>query len=386
MVKLRPLARVLASTVTLLAVASCAQREYPGGPSDTLGAEVVGAVSVGPNGWDAIGDKDRTRVFLFDAKGEVVSRLDGVAIANNRLLVSRQRLITVAGSSVTTLDGAGRFAVPIDAELIVQAAANDPRTGAATIWFNSGVIDDQYTNRYVSIGPDHTSRVGSVPGIVGSAGYCGDKHFAVVRQSYVGSSGAPTQQWLYAIPPNGDAVAVSEWRHDPGYRPISSATCTDRGEMLVLYGSEELITNKSGGLSPTLVRIDTTNGSRTETPLDMPEYAWNTRPGALTIVEDRLYWITHENEVLSVGLDGSSKVNKEWRLPDLGEETSASVAGNTVSAINHRGTPTFTQYDLRTGRIIRESVTLPWLEPLEGSVSDSGGTIYTIDASVGMVS
>ncbi|MFD3702904.1 hypothetical protein ACFWUP_07125 [Nocardia sp. NPDC058658] len=358
-----------------MAVASCAQREYPGSQSEKLSADVVGAVSVGPLGWDDVGRKDRTRVYLFDAKGEVVSRLDGAAIANNRLLVSPQRVVTAAGNTVTALDHTGRFTAPIDPETIVKAAANNPDTGAATIWFHRAL-----ETRYASIGPDRTSRTGLVPGTVGIVGYCGDKHFAVV-----GDSSTRTRQRLYEIPFDGDPVVVGEWHHDPEFQPISWATCTGRGYLLALYAPEGTTATDKGGPNPTLVSIDTTDGSRTETRLDLLDDSWRTGSGTLTVVGDRLYWITHENDVLSVALDGSSTVRKEWSLPGLGDETSVSVEGTTVSAITHREVPTFTQYDLRTGRITREPVALPWLESIQGVVSDSGGTIYTIDASAGMV-
>ena len=74
----------------------------------------------------------------------------------------------------------------------------------------------------------------------------------------------------------------------------------------------------SGGNGPglTLVRIDTATGNRTETQLSMPDRTWSTHRGSLTVVEDRLYWITWNGEVLSVPLDGSSAdVRDEWRLP-----------------------------------------------------------------------
>ena len=289
-------------------------------------------------------------------------------------------------SFVATLTASTRSDHAIEGESFVQAAAMAPETNAATLWYNTGVVEDRYLNRYVSIGADDSVRTGEVEGIVGTTAYCGDRNFAVVRQSLVGTQAEATKNWLYELPADGAPIVRGQWDYDPEFRPVASRSpCSvDGTSILALYASEETVTSGGNGPGLTLVRIDTAKGNRTETQLSMPDRTWSTHRGSLTVVEDRLYWITWNGEVLSVPLDGSSAdVRDEWRLPAGGDKVMLSVRDRTVSAVDYKDHAHFTRYDLLTGHPIHDPIRLPWLDELYGKQTE-GGTIYSIGDVVGL--
>ncbi|MDG3014872.1 hypothetical protein [Speluncibacter jeojiensis] len=120
-------------------------------------------------------DQNRSLVFLFDAAGDLVGRIEGDDIHGNQVLASPARLVTVSARAVTTLTATSRAEYPID-ESAVTAAANDPVTGATTLWFNSG-----RSSTFVTVAGDGTTTTGSVPSLVDAAAQCGDHAIATAR-------------------------------------------------------------------------------------------------------------------------------------------------------------------------------------------------------------
>jgi hypothetical protein len=354
-------------------VVSCGAREYPGDVLDAMPADAVGTVSLGPQGIETsdLFNENRALTFAFDGNGNVVGRVEGEDIYANQVLASTRNLVTVSARAVTTLTDTSRIEFPID-EHMVEAAANDPESGATTIWFNSG-----RESAFVSIGADNEASSGTVSGMVQTVTYCGDRHFAIANDLLTPTTDGLNTARLYELLPSGEPVVRSEWREPIEFSPASRASaCAADGRTLVaLYRSPIAPDGTEAGL--TMVAIDVTDGSRSETPLDMPGYTQGIRRGS-TVIGDRLYWASLDGSVLSVSLVGSPAVAREWTIPDSGEESDASVSGTTVTTIDHRTRPVFSQYDLRTGARTKGPVALPWLESIVDSKAESGNTDYTI--------
>ena len=297
-------------------------------------------------------------MFVFDEGGNVLGRLEDEPIYANPVLASKQSLVTASGRAVTTLTSTSRIDVPVD-EGIVEAAANNPETGSATVWFNSG-----RTSNFVSVDADGQTHTGSVQGMVRTATYCGDRQFAVVRD--IIPTGEMTKHRLYELPPGGGLVVRGEWDLPVGVGPASRnpACAADGQSILALWRMPDLA----------LVRIDVSDGSQSETVLDMPGFAQNAW-GTTAVVGDRLYWLNQDGQVLSVSTTGPSAVALEWAIPDP-DKTTTTVSGTTVTVVNYRGRPVFSQHDLITGNQTRDPIELPWLESIVGS--PAGNTLYSI--------
>ena len=347
-----------ATWAALLSVAvSCGTTpDHPGAILDDLPPGAVGAVSLGPQGLESTGG--RAIVFVFDEGGNVLGRLEDEPIYANPVLASKQSFVTASGRAVTTLTSTSRIDVPVD-EGIVEAAANNPETGSATVWFNSG-----RTSNFVSVDADGQTHTGSVQGMVRTATYCGDRQFAVVRD--IIPTGEMTKHRLYELPPGGGLVVRGEWDLPVGVGPASRnpACAADGQSILALWRMPDLA----------LVRIDVSDGSQSETVLDMPGFAQNAW-GTTAVVGDRLYWLNQDGQVLSVSTTGPSAVALEWAIPDP-DKTTTTVSGTTVTVVNYRGRPVFSQHDLITGNQTRDPIELPWLESIVGS--PAGNTLYSI--------
>jgi hypothetical protein len=76
-----------------------------------------------------------------------------------------------------------------------------------------------------------------------------------------------------------------------------------------------------------------------------------------------------------VAIEGPPTVALEWTIPDS-EKTATTVRGTTVTMVNYRGRPVFSQHDLVTGNQTRDPIELPWLESVVGS--PAGNTLYSI--------
>ncbi|MBY4109212.1 hypothetical protein HQO82_04250 [Rhodococcus fascians] len=328
---------------------------------------------------ESISDKDRSILFLFDSNGDPLGRVEGGALSGNRVLAESDHVVTAAADSVTTLSESARSDYDTGQGTYVQAAAASQTSGAATFWFDTGLVDGTYKNSYVSVGNENAVQTGSVAGIVGTTAYCGDRNFAVVRQSFVGTDGNPTRNWLYETTSDAEPVVRGEWDYDPEFRPVTSVSpCSDDGRYLyTLYASEEAVTANGNGPGLTLVSIDTEDGTRSETQLDMPGYTWSTHRSSLTVVDNKLYWVTQDEDVLSVPLDGTNRVEKEWSLP-RSDSAVVQVRGRTLSALSNDGTAVFGQFDLASGVATAEPIALPWLADIEGQPTEGGGTIYKI--------
>lgn len=365
---------------------SCSDRpDYPGDDLRRLPAAAFGAVVVGPLAMESVGQEDRSLLFVFDTDGKVVGRALGPAVSNNRVLAAGDRLVTSFADSVSAITEQTSAQFGIDRESIVQAAAMRPDGGASTIWYNTGIVNGEYVNRFASIGSDNSVRTGKVAGIAGTSSYCGKSNFTVVRQSFVGGGENPTKNWLYELGADNTPVVRGQWEYDPEFRPVTSTSpCTaDGSEIVALYASDQTVTG-GGASGLTLVKIRIADGARTETALTMPGFTWETHRSSLTVLNDKLYWITRDGDVLSVPLDGSKSVTKEWTLHAPQDKVALSVRGQTISAITYREKAEFSRYDLESGHKSLGPIPLPWLDDIQGRETEGGANIYTIADMVGL--
>lgn len=374
MTNARRMIRAAGLVSTAAVLTACGSHDYPGPDLDGLPADAVGAVSLTPAGLETtdVMNRNRSLTLLFDAAGDLVGRIEGNDVYATQAVASPGRLTTISADAVTTLTAAGRAEFGID-EHMVTAAVNDPATGAATVWFNSG-----RESTFVTIGSDGTATTGAAPGVVEVAAQCGDRTVALTH----GLEPADAEgRWifrLFEVPAGGSPVERGSWRLDPDFSAASASTvCTDDGSALLsLHLSPPPADGGERWL--VLVRTGLADGTRTTEPIETGDHSTATRRGSLTVVGDRLYWLTYEGAALSVPFDGSAPARWEWTIPGAGENTVTSVSGTTVSALGAGPTPTFTRYDLVTGDRTGDPIDLPWLTELVGSEAESGNTVYGV--------
>jgi hypothetical protein len=376
-----------AATLIVLAACSSGPDHPPTGQLSTLPTQAVGTVLVGPRGLESVSDKDQLTMFAFDKDGTVLGQVDGRAISGARVLAENDRVVTASAESLTLLTDSARTSYPsIKNSFTIKAAASSPQGSSATVWYDTGVIDNTYTASYVSL-TSKGRREGRVPGIAGTTGYCADRNVAIVRESFVSNpSENPTRNWLYEMGTDQKPVVKGQWNYDPEFRPVTSTSpCSPDGTTLyTLYASEATVTSSTGAPGLTLVRIDTSNGERSETQLTMPGHTWSTQRDSLALHDNKLYWTTHDGDVLSVPADGSSTtVTQEWTLPTEDSIVDANEDG-TLSVLTTSDTPTFSRHSLSSGAPEGEPIPLSWLSDIHGHPTEGGGTIYTITDIAGL--
>lgn len=217
--------------------------------------------------------------------------------------------------------------------------------------------------------------------MVRTTAYCGDRHFAVVEDWQVVD--APISNRLYELSPGGELVVRGEWDGTSDYSPASrTSVCSPDGQsVLALYGTYRYGMDETVGPAMTLAAIDVVDGSRTETPLVMPDVVGGVIGATMTVVGDRLFWINEDADVLSVPVTGSPTVTHEWTIPGGPGAIVSSVSGTDVTAVNYRDRPTYVQYDLLTGNALRDPIGLPWLESIVGSpAGDTRSAISSVTA------
>ncbi|MFD4469654.1 hypothetical protein ACFWPA_15350 [Rhodococcus sp. NPDC058505] len=374
MARVRTTIRAAGLVIAATALAACGSRDYPGADLDALPADAVGAVSVATIGLEQTDllNQNRSLTFLFDAAGNVVGRVEGNDISYTQALASPGRLVTVSADAVTTLTPTTRTEVGID-EFMVQAAVNDPATGTATIWFNSG-----RESSFVTLAGDGHPVSGSVPGLVVVAAQCGDRAVAIARDVTPADAEGRWLARLVEVPAGGTPVERGRWFDDPDFSAVSSTgVCTPDGTaMLSLHRSPPTPGSTEAGLA--LARTELADGARSAEPIKLAGRS-SAAPRSLTVVDDRLHWLTREGEVLSVPLDGPAEARLEWTIPATGEDIVVSVSGTVVAALHPRqDPPALARYDLVTGEAVSDPVPLPWLTDIVGSATESGNNTYTV--------
>ncbi|WP_132473341.1 hypothetical protein [Rhodococcus sp. SMB37] len=336
-------------------------------------------MSISPRGVESIDEIDNSMVFAFDSNGEIVGRSEGQSIHSLQASISGRSAVVPFGDRVSILTENSSNEFPIERESIVQSVANAPSSGAVTIWFNSGISNGRYVNRFASVSADGSLKTGSVPGMVFSSVYCGDRNFALVRESYIGSTGNPEDNYLYELDGSGFPTVRAEWKYPSYFSSITpTGACTSDGKKFVsLYIWEDAISSDGSG-DLTLVQIDTETGVRSERPLDMSGHTWVTERSSLSIIGDRLYWITGDGEVMSSALEGSSGVERKWIIPEWHDRVRVSVEGDKVSFLDFGNSPFYAEFDLISGNQTLDAIELPWLNEIAGSDTLSGKTQYTV--------
>jgi hypothetical protein len=107
----------------------------------------------------------------------------------------------------------------------------------------------------------------------------------------------------------------------------------------------------------------------------------STSSDTLTIVDERLYWISEDGAALSVSVTAPAReARQEWRLPTRqGNRQRATVNGTVVAYTDYETTATYAEYDLLTGRQLRNPIELPWLK---AALKDNAGSTVLGVASV----
>ncbi|TSE00444.1 hypothetical protein FOS14_08495 [Skermania sp. ID1734] len=324
-------------------------------------------MTIGPAGLP-VPRNARIAVVAFDNRGNELGRISGGAITSATTVSWRHGLTTATAESVVTLTETGSSRFPID-ENMIEGAAPNPRSGGALFWFNTARPDGPtvpYRNNYVMTRADTAAKEGAVPGMMVTAGHCDTSAYGVVADFDDIVSGRPNARHrLYELTTSGEPPARGEWDYPTEFRPISrTSVCSADGSAIYnIYGSAAALRDETGKFELTLVRLDTSTGARTETPIDMAGHPAATAPNTLTFVEDRLFWLSEDGTVLSTPVAGPlNRVREEWHLPQSGKHLQAAVSGTTVASIDYENTPVYTEHDLLTGRQLRGPINLPWLK------------------------
>lgn len=376
----RPL-QALTVIAAILATASCTTTDpTTNAPSITrIPGGAVGFVSLGPSQPPFDTEQDRTTLYAFDNEGSIVGKFAGNALYDSQILTHQGQVEMSFSDSVFTLTDSNIISTPIN-ENMIQAAVEDPNSAKSTMWFNSGYNEGKYINRFISKGPDGEVHQGEVPGLVLTSSYCGGKLYAIVQNGESVGWDRPYSTWLYEINPGQDPLIKGIWDYPNGLEPASRvATCsTDGKTMIALYASSETRSSHSGDPGLIMVKIETTDGSRKEFPLEMTGYEWYISRGAMTVKDDVLYWATVNGNILSVPISGETQVTSNWNLPSGGLKSKISISGDTVAQIDYQDSPKFLQFNLFTGDEIHAAIELPWMKSLIGSSSQSGKSYYTV--------
>lgn len=382
--------RGTALTMTMLLAAACDSDPAPVPDMPELPHEAIGVVVVGPATLPFGNDTDHTSVFTFDEQGTATGRIEGAAAYASRVVSWNRGFTAATANAVFTLTATGRTDVPID-ENMVEGAASDPRTGHTMFWFNTARPDGPhvpYRNNYVITAPDQPAVTGSVPGMMLTGSFCGNRVYGTVAGFDALTAATPTvSHQLYELPGGGEeSVLRGQWEYPADFRPISrtDACAPDGSAFYNLYGSVEARRGRTAQSGLTLIRTDTATGTRTETTINVGEHPGTARTNTLTVVDDRLYWISADGAVLSLPLDGSREAHEGWTLPANGEGHQVTITGTTVAHIDLRDTPTYTEHDLITGQRTRGPIELPWLKSVVGATTESRKTHYTVTGVAGL--
>ena len=378
-------------TAALFVISAACGRDLPAAPEmDGLPPGAVGVVSVAPDqGAPIVAGKDHTSVFAFDAAGSLLGQVRGGAVDLSRVVSWRRGFTAATADSVITVTDADRRSVGID-ENIVEGAVRDPRSGRSLFWFNTGSPGGgPYRNNYVLSDPDAEPHVGTIPGIILVAAHCGSRAYAVVADIQAIGGGPTVTHRLYEFPVDGgEPVLRGSWEYPQDFSSTSRAVvCSADGAAIYgLFGPPEARRSATGAPGLVLVRIDTATGSRTESPVDMGGRAAAARPGTLTSVNGRLYWMAWDDgTVLSLGLTGESRVRAEWNLPVRGYAHHVTVTDTTVAHLDAEADPpTYAEYDLLTGKRTRDPIRLSWLSSIVGSRTESGKNFYIVTGVAGL--
>lgn len=350
---------------------------------ERLPIEAIGAVTIGPSGLPIPRDA-QTTVVAFDDGGNEVGRLSGGAITSATTIGWRRGLTTANSGSVITLTPNGNSRIPID-ENMIEGATPNFQSGGSLFWFNTARPDGPtvpYRNNYVMTSADASTKQGSVPGMMLTAGHCNNSAFGVVADFDDVVSGNPNgRHRIYEMTMTDEPRVRGEWEQPTESRPFSrTSVCSSDGSALYnIYGSVDALRDDSGESDLTLVRIDTHTGALTHIPIDMDGHHGVSEARTLTLINDRLYWIATDGAVLSTSVTGTgSKVREEWRLPQAGRRQQATVNGTIVSSIDYNGSPTYTEFELLTGRQTRKPVELPWIE--DAFNNNEGSTLLNVSS------
>ena len=343
-------------------------RVFPGEELTSVPAGAVGVVSIGAMQIPKA-SAGQALMFAFDETGRLLGKVEGPGIEGNGVLAAGRELVAPSHGSATRLTPTGKrvFELP---GFAVSAATFDRETGTATLWF-----EHRGEGGFVSLASDNSVRTGKVGdrlSMLRTAADCGGRQFAII--DILVKFGEPVPNTLYEVLPDGTVAVRATFDVPADFGPLSRvSTCIPDGQsILSIYHSA-----RSG--ADVLVRTSLVDGARTQTQLDR---AGEIRKGSLTVVSDRLYWLSFDGNAYSVALNGDTSVDTAWTLPGDAKKVSAAVNGTTASVVDRTGTPTFSQYNLVTGVRTRGPIELPWLEPIVGSAV--GNTFYAISGVAGL--
>lgn len=366
--------------VALMATASCSQVESPGEELAALPADAAGALTVGVLGLETLDAQDRATLYAFGSDGNLLGKASGRAIYSNSALSGNRAVFTTTSESVVTLTGSSRREVPIDGEKIVQSATIDNEVGNATFWYNTGVVNEDYINRFVSV-TSNGDLIGSgtVDGILATATYCNGNHYAIVRDSFYGSNGNPTGNRLYELREDGELEIRGEWDSPVAFEAAStSSVCTPDGKQLLsLYRTEPDGQTRSRLF---LVNTSTSNASRTESEIDLMGNDGSVR--SVSILNNRVYWVNSAGVVLSVPTSGPTTVTKEFEIPGWSDDSVVSLDDDLLVVVNFEGVPQLSEYELDAFETPRRQVQLPWLDGIVGSPTESNRSVYVVSGVV----
>lgn len=387
------------STGSLL-LASCASPEESRGHGDAVSmtpGQAVGAVVLAPAqaGFDP--KLDKTTAVAFDSNGRQVDRIEGNGIENARVEVGGpESAVFTSGGEILTIpeQAEGEINERTAAAVHVQTSTSDTAGRSTIFWLNTGYKDDgSYENRYTAVWSDGFRTSGAVPGLVLASAFCPDgSNYSIVEDSKSVRWGQPVNYWLYrASRQHKQPQQLAMWTHPDGFRPVTSSAVCEGNALRVLYGSDST-RNSPDNRILTDAAIDTRHPAPPVlTEIAIGKHSWRTPADTLTQHGDSLFWINSDGVALQSDVPvhpGARTVAREiWRLPKgdrQGMRTiSVSRQGDNdspmVASVDWSTEPA--QYSVRnlvTGDLVGNTIPLPWLSKVAGTMTPSGLARYTV--------
>ncbi|MDR2280815.1 MAG: hypothetical protein LBE07_08190, partial [Gordonia sp. (in: high G+C Gram-positive bacteria)] len=206
--------------------------------------------------------------------------------------------------------------------------------------------------RYVLSRPGASPVVGALPKTIIAAGLCGDKAYALAGDQRTFHPRTSSDLGLYELGENSRRIGDAEF----GEFLDGQLVCDADGVTLHAIGRSS--PGGRGGRA-TLYSYDTRDARRTVATVDTA--GSGKRLFGLTAIDDRLFWLDSMHKVWSVPMRDNTVARKVWQGRQNDPRYLMVASGDRAVVVRHLAPPTYSEFDLATGRRLVGPLPLPWL-------------------------
>ncbi|WP_341256996.1 hypothetical protein [Gordonia malaquae] len=305
----------------------------------------IAAISFG--GMIIGGKAGRVVTVVIDAVGAEVGRFTGRRDDRGGAVAVPGTLITTTGTDAITVDGTRKSVTPF--EMTATSWGEAATTDRAVTWWARD------TSRYVLSRPGASPVVGELPTAIVAAGFCGDKAFALAGDWRTNHSSISSGVGLYELRGNPRRIGDAEFAEFAEF-PDNRLVCDADGVTLHAIGRSS---RGARGGRATLHSYNSRDARRTVRTVDIPEAA--NRLFGLTAIGDRLFRLDSTHKVWSVPMRGGTVARKVWQGRQNDPRYLMVASGDRAVEVRHLAPPTYSEFDLATGRRLVGPLPLPWL-------------------------